>query len=46
MRKGHTDAWADGNPTTKENTVMLCEPCNSDMADMSYDEYMGVNYEN
>ena len=46
MRKGHTDAWANGNPTTKENTVMLCEPCNSDMADMSYDEYMEVNYEN
>ena len=45
MRKGHTDAWAEGNPTTKENTVMLCEPCNSDMGDMSYDEYMEVNYE-
>ena len=40
MRKGHTDAWADGNPTTKVNTVMLCDSCNRDMEDMSYEEYM------
>ena len=40
MRKGHTEAWAGGNLTTKENTVMLCEPCNKDMGDMSYEEYI------
>ena len=40
MIKGHTEAWAEGNPTTKENTVMLCKHCNSDMGDMSYENYI------
>ena len=40
MRKGHTEAWSDGNLSTEENTVMLCEPCNMDMGDMSYEEYI------
>ena len=37
---GHILSWAGGNETdAKDNLVVLCEPCNSDQSDMSYEEF-------
>jgi 5-methylcytosine-specific restriction endonuclease McrA len=39
---GHIKAHSKSGPTTRENTVALCEPCNNKQSDMDYYEFKEV----
>lgn len=38
--KGHKTAWSKGGETIKDNTVILCQPCNSKQGDMNFDDFI------
>ncbi len=38
--KGHKTAWSKGGESVKDNTVILCQPCNSKQGDMDFDEFV------
>mgnify|MGYP003136220377 CR=1 FL=1 len=37
--KGHKTAWSKGGKSIKDNTVILCQSCNSKQGDMDFDEF-------
>jgi len=38
--KGHKTAWSKGGKSIKNNTVILCQSCNSKQGDMDFDEFV------
>ena len=38
--KGHKTAWSKGGNSVKDNTVILCESCNSKQGDMNFDDFI------
>ena len=39
---GHIKAHSKSGPTNRENTVALCQPCNTKQGDIEYNEFKRI----